>query len=710
MLRSLSLILATASLLLAQAPAKKPITPEMLYTNKSFGGRSAPSITWLPDGKHWLQAKDGVLHKVEAITGKSEPAFDEKLFRKSLATVPGLDKQQVAALVRGSGLKANPERTGSLVDVKDGLYFAYFAGDKAVRLAGPDRDFTTFSPDGKTIAIVRGGNLFSVDVATQKETQITTDGGGDILNGKADWVYEEEIFNRNGQAYWWSPDSRSIAYLRFDDTPVKKFTIARPYPASGQNETYGYPKPGDPNPTVKLFAVKLGESPVELPIPGDPKDTLISRVGWTPANAVYAFVQNRVQTWLDFTVWQQGKPKVLFRDLTQAWIDDPGEPNYLKDGSFLFLSQRTGEKQIYHYSADGKCMRQVSEYPVISIVRCLPDSNSVFYITSKGSTNGANLASSHISHQASTLLTDTAGTHGISMAPSGELYVDRHSTPDALPVTVLKKGNAIVRELDASTAPAKLDGYTFGKYQRIQIPLADKETLEAAITYPPDFNANKKYPVWMLTYAGPQTPTIKDAWSPRMFEQVLANLGIVELRVDPRAANGHGAKYSWPTWKRLGVEELKDLEAAADWIGAKPWCDKSRIGISGHSYGGYITAYALTHSKKWSAGIAGAPVTDWRLYDSIYTERYMGLPSENRKGYDESSCIKAAKNLHGKLLIIHGLIDDNVHFQNAMQFADALQKANKQFELMVYPNARHPIHGRHYLETQIEFIKKTMLK
>jgi dipeptidyl aminopeptidase/acylaminoacyl peptidase len=191
-------------------------------------------------------------------------------------------------------------------------------------------------------------------------------------------------------------------------------------------------------------------------------------------------------------------------------------------------------------------------------------------------------------------------------------------------------------------------------------------------------------------------------------DQVLANSGIVVFHVDPRSASGKGAASAWTAFRQLGVQELKDLEAAVDWVCKNSWADPKRIGLSGHSYGGFMTAYALTHSKKFAAGIAGAPVTDWRLYDSIYTERYMGLPSENREGYDKSSVVKAAANLHGKLLLIHGMIDDNVHLQNTAQFIDALQRANKDFELMIYPRSRHGVGGPHYTRLEVNFIRRAM--
>jgi len=242
----------------------------------------------------------------------------------------------------------------------------------------------------------------------------------------------------------------------------------------------------------------------------------------------------------------------------------------------------------------------------------------------------------------------------------------------------------------------------------VKIDTPDGFTMDAAITYPPDFHESNRYPIWILTYAGPHAPTVKDGAGTRGgFEQILAAQGIVVFRVDPRSASGQGAQSAWTCFKQLGVQELKDLETAVDWIGKNPWADTTRVGLSGHSYGGYMAGYALTHSKKFSAGIAGAPVTDWSLYDSIYTERYMGLPKENAAGYEKSSVLKAAANLHGKLLIVHGLIDDNVHAQNSLKFIDALQKANKDFDVMVYPTARHPILSPHYQRSQYRFILRT---
>jgi dipeptidyl-peptidase 4 len=243
----------------------------------------------------------------------------------------------------------------------------------------------------------------------------------------------------------------------------------------------------------------------------------------------------------------------------------------------------------------------------------------------------------------------------------------------------------------------------------VQIKTADGFVMEGIILSPPRTDPNKKYPVWVKTYGGPHAPTIRDAWlAGRVEDQAHARAGYIVFRVDPRSASGKGAAATWTCYKQLGVQELKDLETAVQWICQRPDVDASRIGLSGHSYGGFLTSYALTHSKLFAAGIAGAPVTDWHLYDSIYTERYMLTPKENPDGYAKTSVVKAAKNLSGKLLILHGHMDDNVHVQNTLRLVDALQKADRDFELMIYPQARHPIVGKHYRRLMNEFMAKAL--
>lgn len=699
--------------------AKKPFTLDMLGGGRggvNFGGQPMGNISWLDDGQHWLQSKQGKLWKVEARTGKSELFVDPADLRKSLEAVEKVLTRELMQAINLPNYTFNATRSAVLVTAPEAVYVAFRDGSPAKKVVtGRGAERPTFSPDGMKLAYTHGGNLFVADVATGNVVQLTTDGGkNEILNGRADWVYEEEIFNRNPQAYWWSPDSKSIAFLRFDDTKVPKFTLTS---ADGKPESINYPKSGQTNPTAKIGVVKAsGEKPepqfLDL---GEykPDDTLFARVGWMPGNKVYAYVQNRTQTWLDLVTWSNptAKPTKLFRETTKAWVEDLGEPKFLKDGSFLILSERTGWKHVYHYSADGQTGVPITEgkWEVKAIERVDEASGDVYVTGTKVSHTGNHLLLANLNGQEVEVLSPKATSHRIELAPTGTLYVDRETDDNTPTRSILRELRAKpVRVLDTNPAYER-EKYLFGKYERTQIKLSDGFELEAAITYPPDFHPLNRYPIWILTYAGPHAPTVRDGWGTgRVFENVLAAHGVVVLRVDPRSASGKGAESAWTCYKQLGVQELKDLEEAVDWVGKNSWADTTRVGISGHSYGGFMASYALTHSKKFAAGIAGAPVTDWMYYDTIYTERYMGLPSENKDGYERTSVVKAAKNLHGRLLICHGLIDDNVHPQNSLQLVTALQAAGKEFEVMVYPGSRHGIIPAHYPKLQAKFALKAL--
>ncbi len=701
--------------------ANKPITEAQLMRPGgafTFGFAGSPLTTgaWV-DGEHFLQVKDGKLLKVEARTGKGEPFADPALIKKSLSALKDIDDKTADRIAKGTSFRTNPARAAFLFDIGEDLGLAYFDGTPAVRLttrAGA-KEHVSFSPDGKRVAFVRGANLYAADVEKQVEKQLTTDGGGDIFNAKGDWVYEEEIFNRNGKAYWWSPDGKQLVFMRFDDAPVRKFNLVDLKEPRGKLESYAYPKPGDPNPTVKLGVVSAaGGKPTYLDM-GEykPEDTIIARVGWVAGSkTVFAYVQNRTQTWLDVVIWEapDAKPKRLFRETTKAWVDDPGEPHWLADGTFLFLSERSGWKHLYHYAADGKMLAQVTkgEWEVKEVLRVDEKAKTVYFTASFTSATGTDLCRVKLGEETE-LVTEKGKTHRVSLAPKGPLYIDRFSdpiTPTRANVCEMDKGT--VRKLDTNPVYER-DAFKFGRYERVKIELKDGFVLEGSLTYPPNFDRSKKYPVWLFTYAGPHTPTLRDEWGGgRILEQSLATSGVVCFRVDPRSASGKGAQSAWTCYKQLGVQELKDLEEAVAWLAKNPYIDATRVGISGHSYGGFMAAFALTHSKTFSAGIASAPVTDWRLYDTIYTERYMLTPQENAAGYAKSSCVSAAKNLSGRLLIVHGMMDDNVHMQNSVQLADALQKAGKDFEFMLYPQSRHGIGGQHYLKLQLDFIRRTM--
>ena len=405
---------------------------------------------------------------------------------------------------------------------------------------------------------------------------------------------------------------------------------------------------------------------------------------------MFAYFQNRTQTWLDFcTMPADGGPLTrLFRETTKAWVDDPGEPIFLSDGSFLLASEVSGWKHLYRFDKDGKRQKAVTEgeWEIRTVHKTDGKDGYVYFSATKDATNAANLYRCRTDGTGFERLTRGDGAHAATVAPTGKYFIDSHSDANTpTQVRIFKADAALVRTLDTNPVYAR-DEYRFGPYERVQVKTKDGFYLEGSLVKPSDFDPAKKYPVWTFTYAGPHAPTIRESWDGgRVQDQALAGAGVIVFRIDPRCASGKGACSAWTAYKQLGVQELKDIEEAIDWLTTHPWVDAKRLGLSGHSYGGFMTAFALTHSKKFSAGIAGAPVTDWRNYDTIYTERYMSTPQENPQGYDASSAVKAAKNLHGRLLLLHGEMDDNVHVQNSMQLIDELQKAEKDFEVMIYP-------------------------
>ena len=383
----------------------------------------------------------------------------------------------------------------------------------------------------------------------------------------------------------------------------------------------------------------------------------------------------------------------------------------MKDGSFLLPSERDGWRHLYHFAADGKLKRAVTRGPweVRKLDRVDEPSGWVYFSATKDNPIAVNLYRVKLTGGEPRRLTSGSGEHRVRISPKANLFVDYHNSHDA-PATarLLRTDGASARTLDTNPVYA-LEEYDLGKWELLHIKTPDGFVLEAALLKPADFNPSRRYPVWFTTYGGPHAPVVRDAWQGgRLRYQGLANLGFLVFQVDPRSASGKGACSTWTAYRQFGVQELADIETAIRWLTAHSFVDAARIGMTGHSYGGFLTSYALTHSKLFAAGVAGAPVTDWHNYDAFYTERYMNTPQENPEGYKRTSVVKAAGQLHGRLLLIHGIMDDNVHIQNSLQLIRALQRADKDFEFMVYPNDRHGIRGRHYQRLVLDFMRRTL--
>jgi dipeptidyl-peptidase-4 len=699
----------------------KPITFETVYGPEhkvNFGGSPISGLIWLEDGEHYLQARNGKLYQVHAASGRSSLFVDPNKLAEGLNRLPAMRKKDVESLSKRTSFQMSPDHRAVLLDHENDLYYATIDGTTAVRLtSSPDQEkYATFDPHGRFVAFVRDNNLYVVDVATQTERALTADGSETIRNGEADWVYFEEVFDRHWKVFWWSPDSSAIAFFRADNAPVPKFTVVNNVPQQQRVEVTAYPRAGEPNPRVRLGVVSTAGGPVKwVDLDEYAEDNrLITGAGWLPdSEKVYFFVQDRAQTWLDIDTAPRdgGTPKRLLRETTEAWVEPPAALEFLADGSFLLSSERTGWEHLYLYDKDAKLKHAVTsgDWEARKVHYVDEHAGWVYFSGTRDSPIAENLYRARLDGSAIERLTTSPGQHEVNMSPTGKYYIDRWSNANTPTQVALYAGDGTkVRRLDTNPVYER-EEYRFGTYEQFQIRMADGFQIEASLLKPPDFDSSKKYPVWFMTYAGPHAPTISDSWqNGRAHDQMLARMGMLVFRCDPRPACGKGACSAWSAYKQLGVQELKDIEEAIQWLKQQPYVDGERIGMSGHSYGGFMTAYALTHSRLFAGGIAGAPPTDWHLYDTIYTERYMDTPQNNPEGYERTSVIRAAKDLHGRLLILHGEIDDNVHVENTFKLVNALQEAGKPFQLMIYPKSRHGIGGMHYQRLIVDFIRSVL--
>lgn len=672
----------------------------------NFSG-TTPTVRWLKDGRHYLlssSTKDdaGKIQKVDAANGEAVPFFDALKMQKALNALGGVTEADAKKLASRSTYQMSNDERAVLINWNNDLFYYQLGSDKALRVTNdPEEEVgETFSPDDRMLGFVRNNNIYVYDLAVQRERRLTADGSPKILNGRLDWVYQEELYGRgNFEAYWWSPDSTKLAYLRLDERPVPEFTVVDHIPYDQTLEVTPYPKSGDPNPVVQLGIVDAAGGATRWvdTYKYQPSDLLIVRVTWTPDGRKVVYqAQNREQTFLDVNfAGDDGKSTTILHETSKAWVGINDNPNFLKDGSFLWQSERSGWNHFYHYSADGKLLGQVTDGRwEVSSFDGLDEAKGLLYFTATEHSPIAPQAYRiKLDGSALTRLTAGEGSHKVAISPDSKLFIDTWSDVNTPTQTRLYDVDGKLVRVIAENKVDALREYKLGASQLLQVKTRDGFEMEAMMIKPPDFDPKKKYPVLEFTYSGPHAPSVKNSWggSAYMWHQMMAQKGYIIWICDNRTASGKSLESTWPVYKNFGELELRDLEDGITWLKSQPYVDASRIGIWGWSYGGFMTSYALTHSQSFKMGIAGGTVSDWRNYDSIYTERYMLTPQNNPEGYRKSSPVHYAKDLHGKLLLIHGAIDDNVHVQNTIQFVYELQKAGKQFQLMLYPKSRHGV-------------------
>ncbi|MGI6718193.1 MAG: S9 family peptidase [Bacteroidales bacterium] len=591
-------------------------------------------------------------------------------------------------------------------------YFIYDTKvNSIVKLSdGENQQLATFSPTENKVAFVRENNLFVKDFATGLETQITNDGEyNNIINGAPDWVYEEEFMF--SKAFSWSPDGKKIAYMKFDESNVKLYGLLMykgTYPTFEENalypeyRTYKYPKAGEDNSivTVHIYDIET-QNTINVDI-GPEKDQYIPRIRWTKDNnTLSVFRVNRLQNKFEllFADANTGNSKVVFTEENKYYIDESIYDNitFLDKNNFITTSERDGNMHLYLFNTEKSEIKQITNgnWEVTEFLGYDADNNKVYYMSNEGSPLINNLYSININKNKKERLTKGDGSNHSVFSKGFKYFINYFSnvtTPNY--VTLHESNGKLIRVLeDNKEYLDQINKYNYNNKEFFTFVTSNNDTLNGYIIKPINFDSNKKYPVLMTQYSGPGSQQVVNRWSFDWYTY-LSSEGFLVACVDPRGTGGRGEDFKKCTYLQLGKYESDDQIEAANYLAKLPYVDENNIAIWGWSYGGFMVSLCLEKGNGiFNSGVAIAPVTNWRYYDNIYTERFMRTPQENPNGYDDNSPITHAEDLQGKLLLIHGLADDNVHPQNSIEFAEKLVQANKQFDFMLYNNRNHGIYG-----------------
>ena len=703
-------VLAAAPL---AAPAQQTQTPpsqltvERIFATSDFRLQSLPAIQWMDDGQRYtFVGENGDLMVEDAASGRREVLVAAASLVPPGGTEPiDIEGYEWAGGERKLLIYTNTQRVWRANT--RGKYYVWDLDRRTLTPASTQpgwQQFAKFSPDGSRVGFVRDNDLFVTELATGRETRLTQDGSETIINGTFDWVYEEELGLQDG--WRWSPDGERIAFWRIDQSPVRTFYMIQETDSLySQPVALRYPKAGSPNPTARIGVVEVGGGRTTWMDTGSDPEALLARMEWaeSPTEVVIQRT-NRIQNRLDVLMADAatGRSRVLFTETDSAWVDVEDTFTWLDGGrQFLWSSERDGYRHLYLYNRDGSLARQLTrgEWEVTSVLGVDERGGWVYFGAAEEGPLQRHVYRVRLNGRGGVeQLSREAGTHNAALSPAGTYYLDFYSTISTPTVTRLHRADGTEVRVLADNARVRqtVAGLSIRPPEFLQIPTSDGTQLNAWMIRPADFDPAKKYPVLMYVYGGPGSQTVTDAWggSRYLWHQSLAQRGYIVVSVDNRGTGARGRDFKKVTYLDLGAREAADQIEAANWLARQPYVDAGRLGIWGWSYGGYMTAFTMSRpGSPFKAGISVAPVADWSLYDTIYTERFMRTPQENPEGYRRSAPVNFAADMKGKLLLVHGTGDDNVHFQNSVRLANALQAAGKQFQFMAYPDRTHSISG-----------------
>jgi dipeptidyl-peptidase-4 len=676
-----------------------PFTSNAQMTQR--GGNQVAITGWTDDTHYQIRNfdkdKKPVIQTVDIKTGKSTESTPAKSGRELIAESLPL------GTTLSMGDVISPDMKSAVIIKDNDLYF-FSIGDKELKRLTNDNIpeiNTRFSPDGKKLAYTKNKDLYVYDISAGIEIRITSDASDKIYNGYASWVYMEEILGRASRyaAFWWSPDGNKIAYLRTDETDVPVFTLNRLDEADGIHgliEATHYPKPGDPNPKVKMGVADITSAKTTWVKTDYNIDQYIAWPFWTPDSKKLAIqMLNREQNEIRIILADPstGDYSQIYNDKRKTWVEFYEDIYVMKNGSgFIVRSYKNDWENLYYYGWDGRLIKQLTDFNfrVTAIDRVDEDLKLVYFSATGPESTDVQAYRVGLDGKNPLQLTTGGGTHSVNISPKGTYYTDTWNSilsPGA--IIAYSKSGKFLKEIYKFDQPV-FDPSKNSKPELLKIMTSDGLfNMPAIITYPLNFDPSKKYPVIFAIYGGPDFKNVSNRWQGNNPSWNSQN-GIITFTVDHRGSGQFGKKGLDYLHRSLGKWEILDYEDAVRWLRSKPFVDSTRIGITGSSYGGYMTCLALTKGAGyWTHGFAGSSVTDWRLYDDVYTERYMDTPNDNPEGYKEASTITFAKNYVGKLYLTHGDLDDNVHMQNSIYLISKLEDEGKVFQFMLYPNGRH---------------------
>jgi dipeptidyl-peptidase-4 len=727
-----ALLILTAGI--AAAAEAERLTLDWIYSDEGKTATAMPDVAWIDSGQLLLYDKqppkaERTIETFDSESGKRVKRVDQKKAMESLTAL--LEPEEPLEELGWPDIVDPNGRWGAYVK-EDNLFLLDLDSSEVVAVSATDavEKSPRFSPDGNALAFVRANDLYLYDLETKKTKRLTEDGSDSLLNGTVSWVYWEEIFGRGDRGYEWSPDSKSIAYLQTDESGVGLMSYVDFKPNVPKVIHQRYPKTGEANPRVRAGVLELESGKTTWVDLGVYPYEYLVRVNWLSDSARLAVqTLDRPQTTLDLFLVDvaTGKASHLLRETDPGWVNLHDDLHFLDDdGGFLWVSERTGYAHLYLYDMTGKLVRQLTRGDW-----ALRASSAVFWArktvahVEDGQVYFTGLEKSSIEKHLYRIgldgtgmkrISEETGTHRIRFRPDGKYYLDEHSANERFPELVLRSPDGKAAHTVATSRKERLEPFDLQPRQLFEIEAADGFRMPALMIRPRGFDPEKKYPVVIYVYGGPSAPTVSDSWYGRarnQVEQMLADRGFVVLYVDNRSATAISKTLENRILEEgYGSVELADLLDAVSWLKAQSYVDPERVGIWGWSGGGSYTLLALTSSKEFRAGIAVAAVSDWRYYDSIWAEAFMKRPQDNPAGYDKTSHAERAKDLHGRLLLVHGTYDDNVHPQNAWRFTDELIDAGITFDMMIYPMRKHGIRDdeaqKHLYRTMLEFWERNL--